>query len=108
MPPLLNLDPDQLLSTTRAVRKRPDLTRDVQQELITERLKIAARSEERRVGKAGARKCGSSDWRSDGCSSDLRSCSGTASARRSWPRTPRSPSTPPERPPLIGAGGEGR
>jgi nitroreductase len=31
---LLDLDPDQLLSTTRAVRKRLDLTRDVDDELI--------------------------------------------------------------------------
>ena len=33
---LLPLDPDQLLSTTRAVRKRLDLTRDVPDELIRE------------------------------------------------------------------------
>src|SRR3546814_20991483 len=44
MPPLLNLDPDQLLSTTRAVRKRLDLTRDVEPELITECLEIAAQA----------------------------------------------------------------
>ena len=34
--PLLDLDPDQLLSTTRAVRKRLDLTHPVELELIRE------------------------------------------------------------------------
>ena len=34
--PLLDLDPDQLLSTTRAVRKRLDLTREVPPDLIRE------------------------------------------------------------------------
>jgi nitroreductase len=33
---LLDLDPDQLLSTTRAVRKRLDLTRDVPDDLVRE------------------------------------------------------------------------
>jgi nitroreductase len=41
MPPTLSLDPDQLLSTTRAVRKRLDLTRPVEPELITECLEMA-------------------------------------------------------------------
>lgn len=38
---LLPLDPDQLLSTTRAVRKRLDLTREVPQELIRECVALA-------------------------------------------------------------------
>lgn len=38
---LLPLDPDQLLSTTRAVRKRLDLTRQVPQELIRECVALA-------------------------------------------------------------------
>jgi len=38
---LLNLDPDQLLSTTRAVRKRLDLTRPVPEELIRECVALA-------------------------------------------------------------------
>lgn len=38
---LLPLDPDQLLSTTRAVRKRLDLTRPVPQELIRECVALA-------------------------------------------------------------------
>jgi nitroreductase len=41
MPPLLGLDSDQLLSTTRAVRKRLDLTRPVDAGLITECLELA-------------------------------------------------------------------
>lgn len=39
--PLLDLNPDQLLSTTRAVRKRLDLTRDVPDELIRECVELA-------------------------------------------------------------------
>ncbi|HEV7656186.1 MAG TPA: nitroreductase family protein [Mycobacteriales bacterium] len=38
---LLDLDPDQLLSTTRAVRKRLDLTRPVPDELIRECVALA-------------------------------------------------------------------
>lgn len=41
MPPLLDLDPDQLLSTTRSVRKRLDLTRPVEPELVTECIELA-------------------------------------------------------------------
>ena len=39
--PLLNLNPDELLSTTRAVRKRLDLTRPVPDELIRECVGLA-------------------------------------------------------------------
>ncbi|MCW2523879.1 MAG: oxidoreductase, partial [Frankiales bacterium] len=38
---LLNLDPDQLLSTTRAVRKRLDFTREVPDELIRQCVAMA-------------------------------------------------------------------
>jgi len=38
---LLDLTPDQLLTTTRAVRKRLDLSRPVEQEVIEECVKIA-------------------------------------------------------------------
>ena len=41
---LLDLDPDQLLSTTRAVRKRLDLTRDVPDHLIRECVALALQS----------------------------------------------------------------
>src|SRR5215211_6630575 len=41
---LLDLDPDQLLSTTRAVRKRLDLTRDVPDDLIRECIALAFQS----------------------------------------------------------------
>lgn len=41
---LLDLDPDQLLSTTRAVRKRLDLTRDVPDELIRQCVGVAMQS----------------------------------------------------------------
>jgi nitroreductase len=44
MPPVLNLGPDELLSTTRAVRKRLDLTRDVEPHLIDECLELAAQA----------------------------------------------------------------
>lgn len=41
-PPMtVNLTPDELLTTTRAVRKRLDLTRPVPRELVTECLEIA-------------------------------------------------------------------
>jgi nitroreductase len=39
--PILNLTPDELLSTTRSVRKRLDLTRPVEPELIRECLELA-------------------------------------------------------------------
>src|SRR5438552_7322063 len=39
--PVLNLTPDELLSTTRSVRKRLDLTRPVEPELIRECLELA-------------------------------------------------------------------
>jgi nitroreductase len=41
---LLELDPDQLLSTTRAVRKRLDLTREVPDDLIRECVALAFQS----------------------------------------------------------------
>jgi nitroreductase len=44
MPELLDLDPDQLLSTTRAVRKRLDLDRPVAPELIQQCLEMAAQA----------------------------------------------------------------
>ncbi len=44
MPPLLDLGPDELLSTTRSVRKRLDLTRPVEPELIRECLELAAQA----------------------------------------------------------------
>ncbi|HEX6479551.1 MAG TPA: nitroreductase family protein [Ktedonobacteraceae bacterium] len=42
--PLLDLTPDQLLSTTRAVRKRLDLTRPVEEELIRECIEMAVQA----------------------------------------------------------------
>lgn len=42
--PLLDLNPDQLLSTTRAVRKRLDLTRPVEPELIRECVELAVQA----------------------------------------------------------------
>src|SRR5271165_6249705 len=39
--PLLNLTPDELLSTTRSVRKRLDLARPVEPEVIRECLQLA-------------------------------------------------------------------
>jgi nitroreductase len=44
MPPVLDLTPDELLSTTRAVRKRLDLTRPVEPELIRECIELAAQA----------------------------------------------------------------
>lgn len=44
MAPLLDLDPDQLLSTTRSVRKRLDLERPVAPELIRECIEMAAQA----------------------------------------------------------------
>lgn len=44
MPPLLDLSPDELLSTTRAVRKRLDLTRPVEPELVRECVALAAQA----------------------------------------------------------------
>lgn len=44
MPPLLPLGPDELLSTTRSVRKRLDLSRDVEPELLTECLELATQA----------------------------------------------------------------
>ena len=41
MAPLLNLDPDQLLTTTRSVRKRLDLERRVERAVIEECLEVA-------------------------------------------------------------------
>jgi nitroreductase len=41
---LLPLDPDELLTTTRAVRKRLDLTRPVPRELITECIEVATQA----------------------------------------------------------------
>jgi nitroreductase len=42
--PLLDLTPDQLLSTTRAVRKRLDFTRPVEPELIRECIELAVQA----------------------------------------------------------------
>lgn len=42
--PLLDLNPDQLLSTTRAVRKRLDLTRPVEAEIIRECVEMAVQA----------------------------------------------------------------
>ncbi len=39
--PTLNLTPDQLLATTRSVRKRLDFTRPVEPEVIRECLELA-------------------------------------------------------------------
>jgi nitroreductase len=44
MPPLLNLGPDELLSTTRAVRKRLDFDRPVEPEVIRECIELAAQA----------------------------------------------------------------
>lgn len=44
MPPTLELDPDQLLSTTRSVRKRLDLTRPVPRGVIQECLRLAVQA----------------------------------------------------------------
>jgi nitroreductase len=44
MPPILSLDPDELLSTTRSVRKRLDLSRPVEPELIRECIELAAQA----------------------------------------------------------------
>jgi nitroreductase len=41
VPDLLDLSPDELLSTTRAVRKRLDLTRPVEREVLEECLRLA-------------------------------------------------------------------
>lgn len=44
MPPILDLGPDELLSTTRAVRKRLDLTRPVDPALVRECLELATQA----------------------------------------------------------------
>ena len=44
MPPVLDLTPDELLSTTRSVRKRLDLSRPVEPELIRECIELAAQA----------------------------------------------------------------
>lgn len=44
MPPLLDLGPDELLSTTRAVRKRLDLERGVDPALVRECIELAAQA----------------------------------------------------------------
>src|SRR4051812_7337678 len=44
MAPLLNLGPDELLSTTRAVRKRLDFDRPVEPEVIRECIELAAQA----------------------------------------------------------------
>src|ERR1700749_893490 len=41
MPPILNLSADEVLTTTRSVRKRLDLERPVPREILTECLEIA-------------------------------------------------------------------
>ena len=42
--PLLNMSPDELLSTTRSVRKRLDFSRPVEPELLNECLELAAQA----------------------------------------------------------------
>ncbi|MGQ0832644.1 MAG: nitroreductase family protein [Microthrixaceae bacterium] len=44
MPPILSLTPDELLSTTRSVRKRLDLTRPVEPDLIRECIDLATQA----------------------------------------------------------------
>ena len=44
MSPLLDLGPDELLSTTRSVRKRLDLTRPVEPELLRECIDVATQA----------------------------------------------------------------
>ena len=44
MPPILSLGPDELLSTTRSVRKRLDLSRPVEPDLIRECIELAAQA----------------------------------------------------------------
>ena len=44
MPPLLNLGPDELLSTTRSVRKRLDLERPVEDDVLRECIDLAAQA----------------------------------------------------------------
>lgn len=44
MPPLLPLAPDELLSTTRSVRKRLDLSKPVEPELVRECLELATQA----------------------------------------------------------------
>lgn len=44
MPAILNLGPDELLSTTRSVRKRLDLTRAVEPELVRECIELATQA----------------------------------------------------------------
>lgn len=44
MPPILTLSPDELLSTTRSVRKRLDLTRPVEPELLRECIELATQA----------------------------------------------------------------
>lgn len=44
MPPILSLGPDELLSTTRSVRKRLDLTRPVEPELLRECIDLATQA----------------------------------------------------------------
>lgn len=44
MPPILDLTPDELLSTTRSVRKRLDLTRPVDMALVRECIELASQA----------------------------------------------------------------
>ena len=44
MPPILSLGPDELLSTTRSVRKRLDLSRPVEPELLRECIDVATQA----------------------------------------------------------------
>jgi len=44
MPPILSLTPDELLSTTRSVRKRLDLTRPVEADLVRECIDLATQA----------------------------------------------------------------
>ena len=49
----LDLTPDQLLSTARAVRKRLDLTRPVERKLLEECFDLAIRARRAATSKAG-------------------------------------------------------
>ena len=44
MPPTLDLSPDELLSTTRAVRKRLDLARPVEDDVLRECIEMATQA----------------------------------------------------------------
>ena len=51
--PMLNLTPNELLTTTRSVRKRLDFSRPVEPELLRECLEIAVQPPPAGTGKTG-------------------------------------------------------